>query len=427
MYLTVPMVFGFFAMVMFNLADTYFVAQLGTVELAAMSFTFPVVLLVHSAALGLGIGTASVVSRATGEGNRDKVRRFTTDGLLLTLLVVVLFVAFGLATIDPVFMMLGAGPETLPLVRQYMTIWYVGMIFVAVPMVGNNAIRATGDTKSPAFIMMVAATFNICLDPLLIFGLAGFPRLELAGAALATVIGRALSMTLSLSILHFREKMLDFSLRRVRTMWDSWKKILYIGIPSAATNILAPLSMAVIIRIVARFGAGAVAAVGTGTRIQAFAMLVVMALGASLIPFIGQNWGAGKFGRVHLAQKYSTRFSVCWGIGCVAVFLLTAGAIADLFSHDPEVVDGIVSYLWIVPLGFGLQGVSLLASASFNAVNRPLTAAALSFVRVFALGVPLAYMGAQLLGLKGAFAGISLGNIIAGLIAMLVLRHAGKR
>ena len=425
--LTIPMVMGIFAISAFNLADTYFVAQLGTNELAAMSFTFPVVMFVQSIALGLGIGTASVLSRAIGEGDHRKVRRFTTDSLMLALLLVVLFVAAGLLTINPLFTLLGATPDILPLIREYMTIWYIGMVFVTVPMVGNNAIRASGDTKYPSLIMMIAAGINVILDPLLIFGLAGFPRLELAGAALATVIARTTTLVLSLAILHFREKMLDFSLPRIRSAWESWKRILYVGIPSAATNILTPLSMGVVIRLVAQFGPKAVAAVGAGTRVQLFALMVVAALGTSLIPFIGQNWGARKFQRVHLARKYSNRFSFWWGLLCVGVFLLTAAPIARLFSRDPEVIDNIISYLWIVPLGYGLLGISLLTSALFNAINKPLIAAALSLIRMFVLYIPLAYTGAQLFGLRGLFAGMCLANIIGGIISLFWIAHAGKQ
>lgn len=427
LFLTVPMVMGIFAMVAFNLADTYFVAQLGTRELAAMSFTFPVVMLIHSIALGLGIGTSSVVSRAIGEGDHHKVQTLTTHSLLLAFLLVAFLVTVGLATINPLFTLLGATPDILPLIRQYMRIWYVGMVFVTVPMVGNNAIRASGDTKTPSLIMMTAAGINVILDPLLIFGLAGFPRLELAGAALATVFGRATTLVLSLSILHFREKMLDFSLRAIHNVRDSWKKVLYISVPSAATNVLIPLSMGVIVRMVAQFGTAAVAAVGAGTRVESFALMVILALGASLIPFIGQNWGARQFDRVHLAQSYSNRFTFWWGLLCVGLFLLIAAPIARLFSEDPDVVDGIIGYLWIVPLGYGLQGISLLASASFNAVNRPLAAASLSLIRMFALYIPLAYFGGQLFGLRGLFGGISLANIVAGIIALLWLAHARKR
>ncbi|MCD6287630.1 MAG: MATE family efflux transporter, partial [Candidatus Hydrogenedentes bacterium] len=276
--LAAPMTAGIFAITAFNLADTYFVARLGTRELAAMSFTFPVVMLVQSVALGLGLGTASVVSRAIGEGDSGKVRRLATDSLILAVLVVVLVVSVGLATITPLFRAMGAAPDILPLIRQYMIIWYVGTIFVTVPMVGNSIIRATGDTKWPSLIMIFAAAINIVIDPLLIFGLLGLPRLELAGAAIATVIGRASTLILSLAILHFRERIIRLSAMSLGAVWQSWKKILYISIPSAGANLLVPVAMGVVVHIAAGFGTAAVAAVGAGARVDSFAMLPVMAV-----------------------------------------------------------------------------------------------------------------------------------------------------
>jgi len=124
------------------------------------------------------------------------VRRLTTDGLLLSSGIVSLFVIAGITTIQPLFFLLGARGEILRLVKTYMLIWYCGMPFVVIPMVGNNAIRATGDTKTPSLIMVSSMSINIVLDPLFIFGIGFFPKLGLAGAALATVIARTCSFSL---------------------------------------------------------------------------------------------------------------------------------------------------------------------------------------------------------------------------------------
>jgi putative MATE family efflux protein len=207
--LTIPMVIGIMGIVAFNLVDTYFVGQLGTTELAALSFTFPVVFVIGSIALGLSMGTSAVISRAIGEGDRHKVQRLTTDALMLSLVIVISFAVAGLFTIEPLFKLLGASAEILPLIKRYMTIWYPGMMFVVIPMVGNGAIRASGDTKTPSMIMMAAVVVNLVLDPLLIFGIGPFPRWELEGAAVATVIARAVTMVISIRVLHWREKMIS--------------------------------------------------------------------------------------------------------------------------------------------------------------------------------------------------------------------------
>ncbi|HOE46853.1 MAG TPA: MATE family efflux transporter [Methanothrix soehngenii] len=276
--LTIPMIFGTISMIIFNLTDTFFVGQLGTGQLAAMSFTFPVVLFVNNLAHAVAIGASAVISHSIGEGNRNKVKRLTTDSIVLSLLLVGFIVPIGLLTINPLFHFLGASLEIITYIREYMVIWYLGLVFIVVPMVGTNAIRAAGDTKTPAFIMMFAAGANIILDPILIFGIGPVPRLEIAGAAMATVIARALTLIMSLYFLYYNERMLSFDIPSLNSILVSWIQILYIGLPNAGAMIITPLAAGFITRIVATYGSDAVAGFGIATRMDSFALIVIMAL-----------------------------------------------------------------------------------------------------------------------------------------------------
>jgi len=420
--LTAPMLVGLFSIMAFNLTDTYFVSRLGTDALAALSFTFPVVMVVGSVALGLGTGAASVISNALGAGDTDRTRRLTTDGLVLSVSIVVLISLAGVLTIDPLFTALGAKARLLPIIRSYMTIWYVGMVFMVVPMVGHNAIRATGDTFTPAIIMVVGAGLNIALDPLLIFGMAGFPRMGVAGAALATVFARSVTLTAALYVLHFRKGMLDFHLPTLSRMLTSWKDILHIGLPAAGTYLLGPLSMAVFTRLVSRFGHEAVAAVGAGTRVEGLAIIVVWALASALVPFAGQNWGAGLRDRVALGFRRSAQFSVVWGLVCLVVFVVLSKPLAGIFSNDPAVLSKLGLHLRVVPLGFGLLGVSILAGNVFNAIRYPMHSVILSALRLFGLFLPMAYLGSVLWDFPGLIAGVAVANAIGGIIAWAWMR-----
>ena len=198
--------------------------------------------------------------------------------------------------------------------------------------------------------------------------------------------------------------MLDFSIPNIKQTLNSWKQILYIGIPSAVTNIMLPISLGIVTKIVARYGEEAVAALGVGSRIESLVLIIIMALSIALIPFIGQNWGAGKTGRVHKALRYSNQFSLIWGTAMFILFALFAKPIALIFNKDPKVVAAIIIYLWILPIGNGFQGVFLLTNASLNAVNKPLHSTLLMVIRMFLLLIPLAYIGSWLLGLKGVLA-----------------------
>ena len=420
--LAIPMVFGMLSMVAFNLVDTFFISRLGTTELAAMGFTFPAVLFISSIALGLGVATSSVVSRAIGRGDHHQVQRLTTDSLVISLFLVVIFAVLGLLSIDWLFRLLGADGKILPLVKQYMHIWYLGVAFIAIPMVGNNAIRACGDTLIPSLIMIIATIVNIILDPILIFGLWGFPRLELEGAAIATVIARAVAMVFSLLILHFKEKLLDFSLPPIRELINSMKQIFYIGIPSVASRVLMPITVAVIMRLVAGYGSSAVAAFGVTIKIEMFVFLVIMALSTALIPFVGQNWGAKKFSRVKEAVEKSGLFSLWWGAGSFIMFLILAVPLGHLFGKDAEVARYITLYLLITPVSYGPRGCTFLVASVFNAMNRPMLAIGLNLMRMFILYIPMAIIGSWLGGLAGLFTGLCLANFGAGILSIIIGR-----
>jgi len=421
--LTIPMVAGFAATISFNLVDALFVAQLGTLPLAAMSFTFPVAMLIISVTVGISMGAAAVISRAYGKRDTDAVKRLATTSILLGLLISAAFVVAGLSTIRLVFTALGATPGVMPLIGRYMVIWYLGVPAIVVSMVASSAIRATGETKIPGIIMVTGALLNVILDPIMIYGLFGFPRWELAGAAIATVISQGLSLALVMVFLIRRLNMIEFSGLSLAEVRRSWGEILRIGIPSTGTNLLFPFSMAYITWLASRFGPEGVAAVGAGLRIESFAFVVIIGLSTALVPFVGQNWGALAFARVHEAQNKSNLFTFWWGLFCWAVFAIFARPIARLFSADEPVIRYIMYYLWIMPAGLSTQGIFQLISGTFNAMGRPLVSAGLNVSRVVFFYFPLAYAGTLLLGLPGMVGGIAVTNIVTGLIAIFLFRY----
>ena len=424
--LTVPMIFGTLSMVMFNLVDAYFVGKLGTDELAALSFTFPVMLVISSFAMGLGLGLSVVVSQAFGAGRRHNVQRLTTDGLLLGIVIAALMVVLGLAAMKPVLGLLGAHGIVADMAEVYLRIWFVALVFVVVPVLGNNALRAGGDTLSPSLIMIFAVMINIVLDPVLIFGWGPFPRLEIAGAALATVISRGITLFLSLGVLWLKDRMVTFERPSLRGMLASWKQILVVAVPASLARVMMPLSIAIITGMVAYWGDAAVAALGVAMRIEFFAISVVASLSVVFGPFVGQNRGAGQFGRIRLGLKQCAGFSQIWSLFLYALLFLFARPIALLFDDNPEVVGTIVLYLRIVPLGHGFLGLLMIAVQALNVFERPLPAAAIQFVQVFLLYIPLAWILSRIFGLPGVFAGVLTGDILIGIFAYYYFRHVLK-
>lgn len=417
--LTLPMTWAILANMTFGLADTYFVGQLGLEQLAALTFTFPVIMVLISLAIGLGAGTSSVIARAIGEGDQGKARRLTTDALVLSAVAAVLLGVLGLFTIGPLFRLLGAEDAVIELIRQYMAIWYLGTIFVIVPTVGMGSLRASGAIRSASAVMIGASLLNLALDPLLIFGLAGFPRLELEGAAIATVISRGFAFVAALAILHYRKRLLTLARPRAGEVRASVASILHVGLPASAAHMVIPLTVGVITQLIASAGTAPVAAFGVVSRIDAFAQVFFFAMSAVIGPIVGQNLGARLHGRIRLALREGFAFCMMFGAVLAVVLAVFGPWLVGLFADDPGVVLIGAIYLLVVPIGYGASGVVMVANAALNGMGRPLPAIAITTVRTVVLTVPLAYLGNWLIGVEGIFVAMSVSTLAAGLMAFV--------
>jgi putative MATE family efflux protein len=424
---TRPMIWGILAMMAFNAVDTWFVAQLGERELAAMSFTFPVIMVLISVGIGLMAGTSSVLARKVGAGDEGGLRRVATDAIVLSAVLSVGASLVGLFTIDPLFRLLGAPNDLLPLIREYMLIWYGGLIFVLVPMVGMAAMRALGDAGLQSRIMMGAALLNAALDPLLIFGLAGFPRLELQGAAIATVVARAMTLVVGFWALHFRRRLLSYDWPGARQLRASFRSVLHVGLPAAGTNIIIPLGNGVVVAIIAQFGAEAVAGYGAATRIEQLSLVPFFAMSAIIGPFVGQNLGANQPSRIREAVRRCAGFCLLSGLLLTVVMGLCAPLLLGLFSSNSAVTTVGIAYLWIVSVSFGAEGIVMVTNAAFNGLGRPIPAVAVSAVRMLVLYVPLAYAGGQIYGVAGVFGGATIANLVAGILAFGWFENSCRR
>jgi putative MATE family efflux protein len=420
--MTLPMVWAILAIMLFNATDTWFVAQLGSQPLAAMSFTFPVIMVMTSLGIGLMAGTSSVLARVVGEGDRRQVRRLATDALSMALIVSLALSAAGIASLDWLFTLMGASTDVLALIRDYMLVWYAGFVLVLVPMVAIGAVRGTGETRLQARLMMISAAINLVLDPLLIFGWLGFPRLELQGAALASVVARLVTLVAGAIVIR-RMDLLCSPLVPPATVWRSWKRILHVGLPAAGTNVIIPLSAGIIIALLAGYGDRAVAGYGAAVRIESLTLVVFFAMSATIGPFVGQNLGAGKPGRIVEALRHSVLFCLALGAAVAIGLSLLAPQLSRLFSDDTEVMAVTTSYLRIVPWSYGAAGIIMVVNAAFNGLGSPLPAVIISVTRTLVLYVPLAYAASRLMGIPGIFAAACFSDLLSGMIAYAWFRR----
>lgn len=420
--LTWPMVFGMLGMIIFNLTDTFYIGRLGVPELAAISFTFPVVMVINSIGQGMGIGTASLVSRSIVSEDMANVRQYATNAMLLAVITVLTFVILGQSTLDPVFRSLGASDAIRPLVKEYMRVWLWGVPFVVVPVVGNNILRATGDTFTPGMIMLASAILNALLDPILIFGFGPIPAMGLKGAALGTVMSRALGFGVAIYILIFKEKLLTRYIPAFKKIVATWKQILFVAAPATAGMLITPISIGVITRLIATYGKEAVASFGIVSRIEMFILMIIAALGSVMTIFAGQNWGAKKKRRIASGYGYASFFSMGWGFFLFCICFFFSDGLAEIFSSNQHVVGVASQFLKIVSLSYGLQGIVMISGAVLNGINKPIRAMTITLTRMVILYVPMAYLFSRFWGLTGVFWAALIANVLTGIYAFVQVK-----
>jgi len=415
--MTGPMIFGMLMLFTFNLIDTLFISMLGTEALSAISFTFPVTFLVLSLAIGLGIGTSAVVAKYMGCYDDEKAKQAATVTNYISVLLALVLSLLGYLFMDQIFTLMGANASQLPLIREYMQIWLPTSALLVGMTTGNSVLRACGDTRTPSIAMALSGLLNAVLDPVLIFGFGPIPALGITGAAIATLISWVVGFGYVFHYLAVKKELIHRGLPSKEIFINSSREMLRIGIPASGANMLTPVAAGVMTAIAATYGEATVAAFGVGSRVEMIASLLVMALSSTLPPFISQNFGACRMDRVVVAYRMTMKFIMLWQFLVYLLVAALAGVIATLFTSDPQVAHAIRLFIWILPLGYGLQGVVILTNSAFNALHRPMVALYLSIARFFVFYLPIAWLGSQWFGLWGFYAGALIGNLCMAAVA----------
>ena len=415
--MALPVLLGIATMMGQALIDAYFLGKVGDRALAAHAFSFPILMIVTSVAIGMGAGTSSVVARAIGANDMRRARRLATDSLMLSFLITAAFCVLGVLTINPLFRVLGAPEDMIPMIRSFMLILYSGVPFVVVGMVGMASMRATGDTRLPSTLMIMGAILNVILDPIFIFGLGPVPALGLNGAAMAALIARGVIFVGAIYLLRGRLNMVSFNRPDPIELRKSWRDILHVGIPAAGTNAIVPIATAIITALIAGYGPEAVAGFGVASRIESLVLVMFYALSAVIGPFVGQNLAVGNQARILESMRLSMLFCVGAGLLVAALLALSANALPTMFSDNESVIGVARLFLWIAPIGYAGYGLVMTINAAFNGLGRPMPGVVVSLMRTILLYVPLALIGQYFYGIVGIFAAYAAANVITGFVA----------
>ena len=409
--LTGFMVMGLVSFMTASLIETIYIGIVGTRELAAISFTFPLVMILQGVSMGLSVGGSSVVARAMGVGDRGKAKRLITHCFVLVMLLIIAFATFAYLNLEPFFSLLGADDEVLPLTVMYMEIWLLGLPFFSTALVGSTLMRATGDAATPGYLMTIGSVLHVIIAPFYIFGWGPFPRMGLEGAAVGFVIARTVSFLMYSYYIVIRDRLLTYTFAGFLT---SCREILHVGLPAVVSNLISPISMSITTRLLAGHGAVVVAGYGVASRIEIMLFMIIIALSMSAAPFVGQNWGARKVDRVKAALNICNKFSLAWGAFSYVFLALAGGFLVSLINDDPEVITAATHYLYIMPLGMGFSGIIMTATQSFNALGKPMPPLIISILQMMVIYIPLALVGDFLWGYRGIYAASAITGIVLG-------------
>jgi len=424
---TLPAVIGVAAIMSIGIVDAYFIGQLGSEPLAAISFIFPVAVASTSLGVGVMVGINSVVARALGEGDHERAARRANFGIVFAALCgVVMGFALWLA-IDPIFTAMNAPAHLMPLIRAYMTPYAMGFPLSLAIMGFNGVLRGQGEAKRTSTVSIAYAAANWVLNPVLITGAFGVEGFGIAGSAYATVIGWGIGVLTALWLLRGTSLPLNLALLRDCSLIDPAKAIIKVGLPAAFSNAINPLGLSILTALVALEGEAAVAGFGAAGRLQSFVIVPLLGLSGAIGAIVGQNWGAGRFDRAREAVLYAFGFCIAWGL-LVAIAMMAAGAtFARVFTDDPAVVAEFDLYLKIAAWGYAGFGLLIVGNGIMNAVDKAGFALAQSVARVFLVMLPTALLLQGTMGSAAIFTAELAANLFGAATALVLVRHIFAR
>ena len=395
-WLTAPMLVGAVLQNMQSVIDLFWVGGLGSKAVAAVAMSATILMVLFPMLMGLSTGTIALVSRAVGAGNLDEASAAASQSLMLAFVLGVFFGVIGWLFSDNFFHLLGAAPDIIPDGSAYLKISLLGGFTVFILFIANAALQGAGDTMTPMWIMAVSNVLNIILAPLFIFGIGPLPRMNVEGAAVATVLSQAVAAALAVHVLLSGKARLHVRPHQWKPdLKLSWR-ILRIGLPGSGQMFSRSLMSAVLMWIVAGCGTAAVAAYGVGLRFHMIILMPAFALGGAAATMVGQNLGAGKPDRARHAAWVSTVIGMIFMVVTGVVMALFAPALIRVFNREPDVVQIGAHYLRVVSPFYVFAALGIVLGRALNGAGDSMSPMVITIFSLWGLQVPLAVFLARI-------------------------------
>ena len=398
--MSIPMMVSMLVQALYNVVDSYFVAQISEDALNAVSLAFPVQNLMIAVAVGTGVGINALLSKSLGEGRQRRANAAAMNGLFLAVISCLVFMILGLTGSRLFFQVQTNDQAIVHYGTDYMSIVCGLSAGLFVQIAFDRVLQATGRTFYTMITQAVGAVVNIIMDPILIFGLFGFPRMEVAGAALATVLGQILAACLSAFFNLTRNHDINFQFRGFRPDRRIIARIYSVGIPSIIMQSIGSVMVFGMNKILISFTTTATAVLGVYFKLQSFFLKPVFGLNNGMVPIVAYNYGARRSDRILKTVKLSITYAVCIMLVGLLIFQMLPHVMLDLFRAEGDTGDMLtigVPALRIISLSFLFAGYAIVCSSVFQALGHGVLSLTVSVVRQLVVLLPVAF----LLSLRG--------------------------
>ena len=421
--MSLPIMISMLIQALYNIVDSIFVAQIGENALTAVSLAFPVQNLIIAVGIGTGIGINSLLSRRLGERRFDDANAAAENGILLSLCNWLVFAIFGGLFSEAFFRAFTENPEIISMGTDYLTVCTVFSFGCFMQFACERILQATGITIYNMITQATGAIINIILDPIMIFGLFGFPRLGVKGAAIATVIGQIVAMLMGLWFNAKKNKEVHMDFRHFRPNGRIIGEIYKVGVPSIVMQSIGTVMTIGMNKILIAFSETAVAVFGVYFKLQSFVFMPIFGLTNGLVPIVAYNYGARKRTRI----TASIRLALVYALSIMAlgllIFQLFPVPLLRLFKASDALLSIGVPALRIISISFLGAGVGIVLSSVFQAMGNGVLSLTMSVARQLAVLLPVAWLMARFVGLDAVWAAFPVSEYASVTIALFMYRY----
>lgn len=390
--MSVPIMISMFVQALYNVVDSIFVAQINENALTAVSLAFPVQNLMIAIAVGTGMGINSLLSRSLGEKKYEKANDAAKNGIFLAFLSYIVFLIFGLLFTKNYFRSQTDNQQILEYGIAYLRIISIGSIAKFTQIIFERLLQSTGKTFHAMITQGTGAIINIILDPILIFGYFGLPKMGTAGAALATIIGQA---TAALMAIYFNltiNKEININMKGFKPNLNIIKKIYTVGIPSIVMMSITSVATYGINKILNKFSSTAIAVLGAYLKLQSFVFMPVFGLNNGMVPIIAYNYGAKNKERIIKTIKLSIIYATCIMIIGLLLIQILPDKILGLFNASEDMLNIGIPALRTISLSYIFAGISIVSSSVYQAFGNGLLSLIISASRQLLVLLPATYI-----------------------------------